>query len=184
MLLQQNDGVFPNATNATGTLSVVAPSGTSVIAVNVPRQLEQMEPIEPPIPTKMVPIEPPHHTHFTRMVPIEPPIPTDEILPGFIKKKRQHNTCHLTCTRSALEDICKGSPVFASCNADCALRVATPSGPGDSIVGPLGGINTDPTADVFEDQITCLTYCNCAAGHGEQVIDDGSDESNPFQGLD
>lgn len=161
MILQQNDGVFPNATNATGTLSVAAPSGTSVIAVNVPRQLEQIVPIEPPIPT---------HTH--------------EILPGFIKEKRQHNTCHMTCTSSSLEDICKGSPVFASCNTDCALRVATPSGPGDSVVGPLGDINTGPRADVFENQITCLTYCHCAAGHGEQVIGDGSAESNPFQGLD
>lgn len=43
MVLQQNDGVFPDVTNSTGTLSVASPSGTSSISANVPRETGQLD---------------------------------------------------------------------------------------------------------------------------------------------
>lgn len=160
MVVQQNDGVFPNVTNSTGTVSVAIPSGTSFIKVNLPREANQV-----------VADQTKRHDEAGN------PIDNDEILPGFSKEKRQHNTCHLVCTPFSLADICQGSPVFANCDADCELHVATPTG--GNGVGPL-----DSNPDVYEDQITCLNHCSCTGGHGEQVVDDGINKDDPFQGLD
>ncbi|KAK7699058.1 hypothetical protein SLS64_011972 [Diaporthe eres] len=168
IILQQNDGVFPNVTNSTGTLSIVSPSGTSFITVNVPQEAKQVV-----------------ADQVKRYNDAGEPINNDEILPGYSKEKRQHNTCHLICTPSSLADICQGSPVFASCADDCELNFVPPvTPPGGNGVGPLQGSNTEPHDDAMEDQITCISHCSCAGGNGEQVIDRRSNEDNPFQGLD
>lgn len=165
MVLQQNDGVFPNVTNSTGTLSVVSPSGTSFVSVKVPQEADQVK------------------RYNDAGNPIDNPIDNDEILPVYSKEKRQHNTCHLICSPISLADICQGSPVFTSCADDCELHVASPIvPPGD--MGPLGDSNTEPHDEAIVDHITCLTHCSCAGGHSEPVIDRRSNEDNPFQGLD
>lgn len=169
MVVQQNDGVFPNVTNSTGTVSVAPASGTSFISVNVPREADHQVVAD----------------QLKRYNDAGNPIDNDEILPGYGKEKRQHNTCQLICTPFDLADICQGSPVFATCADDCELHVASPTQPpGGGNVGPLDDSNTDPHDDTFADQITCLTHCSCRGGHGEQVVGRRSNEDNPFQGLD
>lgn len=168
MILQQNDGVFPNATNATGTVSVTSPSGTSVISVNIAQGGDQM-----------VADQVKRANHAGNF------IDNDEILPGYGKEKRQHNVCYLTCTPARMADICEGSPVFASCADDCTLVVVPPiANPSGIIVGPLDGSDDEPHPDGYSLQAACLDQCTCSGRHDEQVVDDDSNGDNPFQGLD
>lgn len=168
MILAQNDGVFPNVTNATGTISVASPSGTSVISANIARQLDQLV-----------------VDQAKRYNEAGNPIDNDEILPGYTKEKRQDTTCRVMCSPSSLDFICKGSPVFATCNADCKLDVSSPvMPPGGIIVGPLGDSNIKSYDDTMQDRVTCLEHCFCDAVRDEPVVGGASNEDDPFQGLD
>ncbi|KAG6364228.1 hypothetical protein INS49_005826 [Diaporthe citri] len=129
MVVQQNDGVFPNVTNSTGTLSVASPSGTSFISVNVRQEAAQVK----------------HYNDAGN------PIDNDEILPGYSKEKRQQNTCHLICTPSSMADICQGSPVFASCGDDCELHVAPPVTPPGVTAAALADTETSGLSKSLAD---------------------------------
>ena len=170
IILQQHDGVYPNVTNSTGTVSVVYPSGTSVISVNVPREVDQMV-----------------ADQVKRYDDAGNPLDSDEILPGYSKEKRRHNVCQLICTPSSLNDICEGSLVFEGCTGDCTVSTASlfvP--PGGNVMGPLRGSNIETQPDVIldADRATCLSHCSCTGGYDERLVDGGSNEDDPFQGLD
>lgn len=155
IILQQHDGVFPNATNSTGTATVVSPTGSAII----PTAADQVK----------------------RYDSAGNLIDNDEILPGYGKEKRQRNVCHLSCDPADLVEICQSAPILANCNDECSLQ-STGMLPLDGTV--IGQIGQGNSAMPNGDQIACLTHCKCAGGHGARIVDNDSNSDNPFEGLD
>ncbi|POS76804.1 hypothetical protein DHEL01_v204799 [Diaporthe helianthi] len=96
IILQQHDGVFPNVTNSTGTVSVVSPTGASVI-IKTAGQVKR-------------------YNSAGKL------IDNDEILPGYGNEKRQRNVCHLSCDSTHLNNICQSAPYLANCDDECSLQ--------------------------------------------------------------
>ncbi|KAK2604105.1 hypothetical protein N8I77_007062 [Diaporthe amygdali] len=170
MILQRHDGVFPNVTNSTNTSSVDAASGTFVISVNAPREVDQIV-----------------ANQVKRYKDAVSLVDDHEILPGNGKEKRVHHKCHLTCSPANLVSLCKGSPVLAGCTNDCTLYTKGPFPlTGGNGVAPLGGNDTDSDANVTADEehVACVSGCSCTHGNDKRAFDDESNVDNAFEGLD
>ncbi|KAG8166271.1 hypothetical protein KVR01_004823 [Diaporthe batatas] len=157
IILQQHDGIFPNATNTTvtitGTVVSLSPTGFSSI-------IPTADPVK-------------------RYDSVGKPIDNHEILPGYGKEKRQRNVCHLSCDPVSLVDICESDPVLANCDTECSLQTTG--------MVPLGGaavIGQVDTVIPTDAMVACLTHCKCASGHGSGIVDRDSNSDNPFEGLD
>ncbi|KAH8756340.1 hypothetical protein F5883DRAFT_718550 [Diaporthe sp. PMI_573] len=154
IILSQNDGVFPNVTNSTGTASVTSPTGDSVIIT----------------PANQV----------KRYNSAGQLIDNDEILPGYGKEKRQRNTCHAICAPAHFNDLCHGTPSLVSCNDDCSVEIR-PLAPLD---GTRIGHQADAIHNADQLACLSHCSCTHGGGHLERFVDDGSNGDNPFEGLD
>ncbi|KAL1858093.1 hypothetical protein Daus18300_010094 [Diaporthe australafricana] len=167
IILQQNDGVFPNVTNTTNATSLASPSGTSVVYVKSLHEVDQMV-----------------ADQIKRYKALDKIVDNDEILPGHGKDKR-HRSCHLTCTPSYMEDICEDAPVLASCTNSCTLYTKGPYPlSGGNGVAPLAGNNISSNANVTADEehVACVSMCSCTRGHEKRAFD-GSVDQDDLQNL-